>query len=469
MVLNNLFMELMQEHRKDPYPSVSERRDMLKQLKTLLKTQGTTLAAAINSDYSHRSQTESLFLEIAPSIKAIDYCLSHLKTWTKARKKRVSWHFWPASAYVLPQPLGVVGIIVPWNYPVFLSIVPLAYALAAGNRVMVKMSELSSELSQTLQKLLSSLPTVKKFVKIVDGDVEVGKAFSSLPFGHLLFTGSTSVGKAVMAAASQNLTPVTLELGGKSPAILSQGMNPAYLPRLFMGKLYNAGQTCIAPDYLLVPSRLEQTIETGFAEFLSQHYPDLMTNDNYTGIISPSHKQRLHDLLEDARQKGARVVQYGEESPSSAKMPVYLIFNVNTAMKVMNEEIFGPILPIMTYERMADAIYFINSLPNPLALYYFGDNNDELNRLEYGTLSGAFTVNDTLMHVAIDDLPFGGVGHSGFGQYHGQEGFDRFSQLKPVFKKKKIATAAWLYPPYGRLVHWYLRYIAGINLGRNNE
>ncbi|MDX1836798.1 coniferyl aldehyde dehydrogenase [Legionella taurinensis] len=469
MVLNNLFMELMHEHRKDPYPSVSERRDMLKQLKTMLKTQGTALAAAINSDYSHRSQTESLFLEIAPSIKAIDYCLSHLKAWTKARKKRVSWHFWPASAYVLPQPLGVVGIIVPWNYPVYLSIVPLAYALAAGNRVMVKMSELSSELSQTLQKLLSSLPTVKKFVKIIDGDVEVGQAFSSLPFGHLLFTGSTQVGKAVMAAASQNLTPVTLELGGKSPAILSQGMDPAYLPRLFMGKLYNAGQTCIAPDYLLVPSRLEQAVETGFAEFLNQHYPDLMTNDNYTGIISPSHKQRLHDLLEDARQKGARVVQYGEESHPSPKMPVYLIFNVNTAMKVMNEEIFGPILPIMTYEKMADAIYFINSLPNPLALYYFGDNKDELNRLAYGTLSGALTVNDTLMHVAIDDLPFGGVGQSGFGQYHGQEGFDRFSQLKPVFKKKKIATAAWLYPPYGRLVHWYLRYVAGINLGRNNE
>lgn len=469
MSLNSAFTELMHEYHNHPYPSVSERRDMLKQLKNMLKANAEKIAAAINADYCHRSKTESLFLEIYPSIKAIDYCLSHLRSWTKPRKRRVSWHFWPASAYVIAQPLGVVGIIVPWNYPVFLSIVPLAYALAAGNRVLVKMSELSGELSLVMQKLISSLPTVGKFVRIIDGDVEVGRAFSNLPLGHLLFTGSTQVGRAVMASASRHLTPVTLELGGKSPAILSDGMNLAYLPRLFMGKLFNAGQTCIAPDYLLVPARLESCIESRFAEFINHHYPNLMANGDYTSIISSTHKQRLQELVDDARQKGARVVQYGQESEATQKMPVYLIFNVNSAMKVMHEEIFGPILPVMTYEKLADAIYFINSLPNPLALYYFGDDKNELKRLQYSTLSGALTINDTLMHVAIDDLPFGGVGQSGFGQYHGQEGFDRFSQLKPVFKKKRIATAAWLYPPYGKLIHWYLRYVAGINLGRNNE
>ncbi|MDP1604521.1 MAG: coniferyl aldehyde dehydrogenase [Legionella sp.] len=466
MDLSNAFEKQNKSFQINPYPSINDRLVNLLIIKRLLQTRAMDLVKAVNQDFSHRSDKETLFLEISPAINAIDYCLKNLKKWTKPQKRQVSWYLKPSEASVIAQPLGVVGIIVPWNYPIYLSIVPLAYAIAAGNNVMVKFSELTPITGNTFNKLFKSL-SLSQSVTIINGGVDVAKAFASLPFGHLLFTGSTAVGKDVMAAASKNLTPVTLELGGKSPAIISASVNTKYLERLFMGKLFNAGQTCIAPDYLLIPPDFEPQLEASFAEFINSHYPSLMDNDSYTSLISEHHKERLDQLLLDAKAKGARIVQFGDKQENSRKFPVCLLFNVNNSMRIMQEEIFGPLLPVATYKTFPEAVDVINSMPNPLALYYFGDNKEEINLIQFHTLSGALTINDTIMHLAIDDLPFGGVGQSGLGQYHGYEGFLTFSKLKPLYKQRRISPVSWFYPPYGKLIDYFLRYFAGIKFKEN--
>ncbi|HAT1596161.1 TPA: aldehyde dehydrogenase family protein [Legionella pneumophila] len=457
------YQSLHQQLKSNPYPSLSERKAQLIAIKKILQTEAYTLAEAINKDFTHRPVEETLFLEIFPTIKAINFCLKKMKKWMKKRRRNVSWLFIPAKAYVIPQPLGVVGIMVPWNYPVYLALVPAIYALAAGNRVMIKMSELSPHIGDTLLKLMHAAG-LNHSIRVINGDIELSKQFASLPFGHLMFTGSTNVGKLVMKAASDNLTPVTLELGGKSPAILSPTMNPAYFKRLFMGKLFNAAQTCIAPDYLLIPKGWEDRVEREFRKFINTFYPDLMSNEQYSNIISERHKKRLLDLVEDARSKGARIVEFGHSIPNSSKLPVFLLFDITNDMLVMKEEIFGPILPVLTYNSINDAVDYINSSPNPLALYYFGEDKIEIKIIQTKTLSGALTINETLMHIAIDDLPFGGVGHSGMGHYHGKEGFDTFSKLKPVLVQRFISTVSWLYPPYGALMRMFLAWVGGIKL-----
>lgn len=463
MELNNIFDLLQIDYQTNPYPSFKERKKILVGLKKALQNDAYCLTEAISKDFTYRSEQESLFLEIFPTIKAINYCLKKMKHWMKRRSRNVSWMFMPARAYLVPQPLGIVGNIVPWNYPVYLALVPAVYAIAAGNRVMIKMSELSPNTGMALQSLILSL-SLEHIIQVINGDVEVAKEFVSLPFGHLIFTGSTAVGKLVMNTASKNLTPLTLELGGKSPALLSHSMNPKYFKRLFMGKLFNAAQTCIAPDYLLIPSGWEEKVKEEFQKFIDIHYPDLMNNEYYSSIISEDHKLRLLGLVEDARIKGADVLQFGELIPSSNKMPVFLLFGATQDMSVMQEEIFGPILPILSYNSMHEAVEYINSLPNPLALYYFGEDAAEQSFVRTHTLSGALTINDTLMHIAIDDLPFGGVGQSGMGQYHGQEGFDTFSKLKPVFKQSRFSTISWFYPPYGALLNIFLSGVGGIKI-----
>ncbi|KGP63916.1 aldehyde dehydrogenase [Legionella norrlandica] len=457
------FKSLHTQYELDPYPSLCERKRVLVAIKKALQKEASVLAEAINKDFSHRAAEETLFLEVFPTIKAINYCLKNMKRWMKKRHRHVSWLFIPAKAYVIPQPLGVVGNLVPWNYPVYLALVPTIYALAAGNRVMIKMSELSVNIGDALQTLFQSIG-LERYVCVVNGDIEVSKQFASLPFGHLIFTGSTHVGKLVMKAASENLTPVTLELGGKSPAVLSCTMNTNYFKRLFMGKLFNAAQTCIAPDYLLIPQGWDEIVEREFKKFINTFYPELMSNKQYTSIITDKHKKRLLDLVEDARSKGARVVEFGQQASESPKLPMYLLFHVTNEMRVMKEEIFGPILPVMTYRSLNDAVNYINSLPNPLALYYFGEDKEEIKLIQTKTLSGALTINETIMHIAIDDLPFGGVGHSGMGHYHGKEGFDSFSKLKPVFAQRLISTVSWFYPPYGTLMRLLLTWIGGIKL-----
>jgi coniferyl-aldehyde dehydrogenase len=468
MDLNSQFKALEHQCKLNPFPTFEERKKILCAVKKMLQEEAYTIAEAVNKDFTHRSIDETLFLEIFPTINAINYCLKKMKHWMKRRTRDVSWLFLPASAYVIPQPLGVIGNLVPWNYPVYLSVVPAIYALAAGNRVMIKMSELSTHTGLVLQSLFHSMG-LDNFIQVVNGDIETSKQFSRLPFRHLMFTGSTAVGKAVMSAASENLTPVTLELGGKSPAIVSSTMNVNYFKRLFIGKLFNAAQTCIAPDYLLVPEGWDSVVEEEFEQFIHVHYPELINNDNYSNIITQNHKQRLLDMIEDARLKGARIVSFGTEDGSTNKIPVYLLFNVTDDMRVMKEEIFGPILPVLNYKTFDEAITYINASSNPLALYYFGENKQEKQTVQTRTLSGALTINDTLMHIAIDDLPFGGVGHSGMGQYHGQEGFDTFSKLKPVLVQKRFAPAVFLYPPYGRLMRLFLTLIAGIKPRKNND
>ncbi|TAL64046.1 MAG: coniferyl aldehyde dehydrogenase [Legionella sp.] len=460
----NIYLKTLEiEHANNPYPLLDERKKVLQALKKGLQEEALPLAEAVNKDFSHRAQEETLFLEVFPTLQAINFCLRHLKSWMKKRKREVSWLFFPAQAYTFPQPLGVVGIMVPWNYPLYLALVPAIYAVAAGNRVMIKMSELSPNLGLFLQSLIQRLE-LSDFILIVNGDVEVAKEFSALPFGHLLFTGSSDIGKQVMKTASENLTPVTLELGGKSPAILSRTMNPNYFARLFMGKLFNAAQTCVAPDYLLIPEGWEGRVEQELQLFLEQHYPRLIQNKDYTCIVSPHHKQRLLDLLEDARTKGAKVIPFGELESDSIKLPLYLLLNVYPDMRVMQEEIFGPLLPVVTYKTMQDAVTIINKGSNPLALYYFGEDAEELELLQTQTLSGALTINDTVMHVGIDDLPFGGVGQSGMGHYHGREGFDTFSKLKGIMIQRRLSPITWLYPPYGKLLRYFLTYIGGLKL-----
>lgn len=461
MQLDAIFEGYKNKSQLFPYPSLVTRKETLKQLKKALQENADELAMAVSQDFSHRSKEETLLLEIFPVINAIDYCLGHCKSWMAERKRKVSWLFKPAYAYLLPQPLGVVGIVAPWNYPLFLALVPAVYALAAGNRVMIKMSELTPQTAKLLNDLIQKMK-LNDYLFIMDGDVEVAKKFVSLPFGHILFTGTTEVGKKVMKAASENLTSVTLELGGKSAAILSHSMRMDYLKRLFMGKLFNAGQTCVAPDYLMVPKGWENKITVLFSQLIDEYYPKLMANDDYSAIISNDHKDRLLDLIEDAKLKGADIEQFGDLKAKGRKIPFYLVFNLNENMRLMQEEIFGPILPVVTYDDFDEALAYINAKPNPLALYYFGEDKREMKKLRRGTLSGALIINDTLMHVAIDDLPFGGVGYSGMGCYHGQEGFDSFSKLKPVFVQRKFSSATWFYPPYGKFLKIFLQKFVGI-------
>ena len=360
--------------------------------------------------------------------------------------------------------------MVPWNYPLYLSLAPAVYAIAAGNRIMIKLSELTPTFGALMAKLLQVLNTENNtLICIINGDVRVSQQFSQLPFGHLLFTGSSKVGKKVMEAASQNLTPVTLELGGKSPVIVSDSFKDTHMERLLMGKCFNAGQTCIAPDYILVEKKVEPTLKAALIKAFKKCYPDGALAKNFTSIISDSEFERLDALLQDAKVKGAEIVFPSSEAPNAKtkKFPLCLMFNVSVEMDIMKEEIFGPILPIMHYSRFEEAVSFINSKPHPLALYYFGNNKKQIKQLHVSTHSGALTINDTLMHIAVDDLPFGGVGNSGMGCYHGQEGFDTFSHLKPTFYQGFFSGFSYLYPPYGRLARFFVRWVSGIKITFN--
>jgi coniferyl-aldehyde dehydrogenase len=345
----------------------------------------------------------------------------------------------------------VVGIIVPWNYPLFLAVGPMIGALAAGNRVMLKLSESTPATGELLKRLFARV-FPEDLVAVVLGEAEVGMAFSSLPFDHLLFTGSTSVGRHVMRAAAENLTPVTLELGGKSPAIVSADVPlKDAAERIAFGKTLNAGQTCVAPDYALVPhDRVEGFVEA-YTQTVRAFYPTLADNPDYTAIINERQLARLNDYLEDARSKGARVISLFEQG-QGRRLPFSLLLDVSDEMSVMQDEIFGPLLPIVPYTDLAEALAYINHRPRPLALYYFGYDKGEQKRVLEQTHSGGVCLNDTLLHVAQDDLPFGGVGPSGMGHYHGREGFMTFSKAKGVFIKQRFNAARLIYPPYGKAI-----------------
>ncbi len=438
-----------------PLPCAQTRRQWLNALRDVLAGNQQALVEAISADFGNRSADETLLAEIMPSLHGIRYARRHLRGWMKPSRRRVGLAFQPASARVIYQPLGVVGIIVPWNYPLYLAIGPLVGALAAGNRVMLKMSESTPATGALLQRLLAQVFPEDQ-VAVVLGDVEVGKAFARLPFDHLLFTGATHIGRDVMHAAADNLTPVTLELGGKSPAIVSATVPLAdAAERIAFGKTLNAGQTCVAPDYVLVPRARLKGFVDAYREAVQRLYPRLADNPDYTAIINARQLTRLQDYLDDARAKGAQVVPLFTEA-QQRRMPHCLLLEVNEHMRVMHEEIFGPLLPIIPYDELDEALAYVNARPRPLALYYFGYDRPEQQQVLDSTHSGGVCLNDTLLHVAQDDLPFGGIGPSGMGHYHGREGFLTFSKAKSVFAKQRFNAARLVYPPYGK---WWQKLI----------
>jgi aldehyde dehydrogenase (NAD+)/coniferyl-aldehyde dehydrogenase len=414
---------------------------------------------AIAADFGMRASQETLLLEQFTSLEGIAHARRHLRRWMKTERRHVAWWSLPGRARLMRQPLGVIGIIVPWNYPLYLAVSPLTCALAAGNRAMLKMSEHTPRFGALFESLIARSFSADEVIA-VNGDTGVAKAFAALPFDHLLFTGSTQVGREVMKAASANLTPVTLELGGKSPAIVADGFDLAETARRLMyGKLMNAGQTCVAPDYALVPAAMVARFIDACRAATTAFYPTLATNPQYTSIINERQFRRLAACIEDARAQGAVVhALHGESTDAERRRlsPVALT-GVNDQMRVMQEEIFGPVLPVVGYDSIDQAIAYVNARPRPLALYYFGAADARLDAVLSRTISGGVTVNNTAFHVVQEDLPFGGVGPSGMGHYHGRAGFDTFSKLMPVFLDGRLSGSGFLMPPYGRKFRAILR------------
>lgn len=448
---------LRQAYRINPYPSWSQRKEWLQKLADMVYDNKMAYAQAISEDFGYRSVNDTLLAEAFPSLEGIRHAIAHGKSWMKVRKESASIWFKPGSTLLMPQPLGVIGVIVPWNYPLYLAVGPMIAAFTAGNRAFVKMSEytpkFSALLEQTCAKYLG-----RDLVQIVNGGPEVAAEFSRLPFDHILFTGSTQVGKMVMRAAADNLVPVTLELGGKSPTIISEttAANPGRLKnavaRTISGKSINAGQTCIAPDYLMVPEGSEEQVLSAAREIVAKRFPQGVLSPDFTGIVSDRHMSRLQRLVDEAAEQGARVVNLMKTGDNPGrKFPLTFVFNANPESGLMNEEIFGPVLPVITYKRLEDALAYVNARPRPLALYLFDDNAKTQQMVLEQTIAGGVCLNETLFHIAQENLPFGGVGDSGIGHYHGKFGFDAMSKLKPVFNQARFNSAELLAPPYGAL------------------
>jgi coniferyl-aldehyde dehydrogenase len=438
--------------RRHPYPAAVERIDHIQRLKPALIRHLDAITAALNDDFGHRSEDETKLAEIVTSLEGIKYYANNVRRWMKPEKRKVGAAQFPGTAWVEYQPVGVVGIIVPWNYPIYLAIGPMLGALAAGNRVMIKMSEFTPRAGELLQKILGEI-FEEDHVAVINGELQVAQAFSSLPFDHLLFTGSTQVGKHIMRAAAENLTPVTLELGGKSPAIIGRDFPlKDACERLAFGKCLNTGQTCVAPDYVLCPSERVEAFIHAWQSQISEMYPSIRDNPDYTSIINERQYKRLKDYLQDAEEKGARIIAINpadEDLSDSRKMPHTLVLNVTDDMRIANEEIFGPLLMVVPYDSLDDAINYVNDRPRPLALYYFDWNDERCQRVLHETHSGGVCLNDSVTQVGVDDLPFGGSGDSGMGHYHGYEGFLTFTKPKGVYKKGRMNPAKKVLPPFG--------------------
>ncbi len=435
------------------------RRDRLKRLIALLVDRGEDLSRAMSRDFGHRSHEQSMMTDIMPSVTFAKYCLKHLDRWARTEKRSPNFplSLFGAKAELRYEPKGVIGIVSPWNFPVGLTMSPVAQAFAAGNRVLIKPSEFTEDTSDLMAELFAKYFAEDEAAVCVGGP-EVGSAFCSLAFDHLLFTGATSIGKHVLHAAADNLVPVTLELGGKSPTFLGRSADFKRAgERIAMGKMMNAGQICLAPDYMLVPEDMADQAISAVTSAVSAMYPTLLNNDDYTSVVNARHRDRLQGLIDDAKAKGAEAIEVnpgGEDFSASNghKMPLTILRGVDDDMKVMQDEIFGPVLPVKTYRGIDEAIDYVNAHDRPLGLYYFGDDAGERERVLTRTISGGVTVNDVVFHVSMDELPFGGVGPSGMGSYHGPEGFKTFSHARSVYRQPKfdIAKLAGLKPPYGK-------------------
>ncbi len=445
---------------RDGPPSRAKRKQNLDTLLGLVLSYQDRLVDCITEDFGNRSTHETLLAEVLGVIKPIKHARKNLKRWMKPERRPMELELLPARAEIHYQPLGVIGIMAPWNYPFYLTINPLIGALAAGNRVMMKPSELTPRTSQLMKDMLAEAFDETE-VAVVLGGPEVAGAFSRLPFDHLLYTGSTPVGRKVMMAAAENLVPVTLELGGKSPAIIGPDYPLKHAAsRITFGKLLNAGQTCIAPDYCWVPEGKVDSFVDLVSQQASAMYPTLADNPDYTSIVADRHYARIQALIEDAKEKGARVIEVNPASETVSnqrKIPPTLLLDVNDDMDVMEQEIFGPVLPIKPYSDLGQVIDYVNDHPRPLALYHFTNDSEARDRVLSNTTAGGVCENDTLFHVMVEELPFGGVGPSGTGGYHGHYGFTRFSHAKSVFKQSRLNGAGLLNPPYGKLADTMLK------------
>jgi len=443
--------------------SYAERREDLYDLRAALKLNLPELCRAMDADFGSRSRHESLITDGMTVLSEIDHLIHNLKKWMRPRRRRISPLFWPARAEVRYQALGVVGVISPWNYPVNLALVPLATALAAGNAVYLKPSEHTPRTSLALRDLLRSV-FPRSRVEIALGGADVAAAFAGLPFDHLFFTGSTAVGRKVMAAAAPNLTPVTLELGGKSPVIVAPGYPiERAAERIASGKFINAGQTCIAPDYLLVPKEAVEPLVAALKREAQARYPDLAMGSDYTRIINRAQYERLRDWREEARARGAQVlplIEVEDELADTQRLIApTVVLDAPEDCALMQEEIFGPLLPILPYGHFEEALAYVKRRDRPLALYLFDHDSARIEKLLENTIAGSVAINDTVLQFAQNNLPFGGVGPSGMGSYHGEAGFRTFSKDKPVFRQARWSGMSLFKPPYRGLADRLVRFL----------
>ena len=451
--LHRLFSLQRSASRLQLNPDAALRIDRLKRIIRMTEQHGEAIVSAISQDFGNRARAEAYIAELLPVINGARHNIKHVRRWMKPRKVPVALQLQPGRASLTPQPLGVVGIVAPWNYPFQLILLPVIGAFAAGNRVMVKPSELLPTYCELLKKIVAEFFSEEEFT-VITGDAETGKEFTTLPFDHLIFTGSTAVGRIVAEAAGKNLTPLTLELGGKSPVIVDTSANlQRAAEKIVWGKLFNAGQTCIAPDYALVPrAKIPQFVEAMRAS-AKKMYPAISGNPDYTSIVSQRHYARLQGLLQDAAGQGARLITVPAGDAALAKkerkIALTLVLGGTDQMQIMRDEIFGPLLPVIAYDSLQQAVAYVNARDRPLALYWFGEDTANRDAVLANTISGGVTINDCLVHAALEELPFGGVGPAGMGAYHGECGFRHLSHDKPVFYQSRFSGMRMMYPPYG--------------------
>ena len=449
------FSRLKNLANQTPFPSIEERQRSLACLQTALMDHEISLLDALQKDFGQRAHEESRLLELVPLLGEIKHAKRHLAKWMKPSKRKVHISTLPADAQVLYQPKGVVGVISPWNYPVLLSLGPLVGALAAGNRVMMKLSEFCPETNRVLRNIVNQ-GLGEDWIDVVEGEADIANEFSLLPFDHLLFTGSTSVGHIIMRNAAKHLTPVTLELGGKSPLLVAPSADLRdTAKKLVFGKALNAGQTCVAPDYVLCHSEQKQILIEYIKQELAAYYPEGLLSPDYTNVINDQQLDRLKGYLKQARAAGVQCDNLMPQGPeeSAGKLALHVLHQPDNALSVMQEEVFGPLLPILTYTELSEALSYIQLKPRPLALYLFTQNDDDQALCAERIVSGSLVINHTLVQVAQADLPFGGIGASGMGAYHAEEGFRTFSHSKSVLRKRVPNILSLLCPPYQRSIH----------------
>jgi coniferyl-aldehyde dehydrogenase len=440
-------------------PDYTQRMDDLARLRAAYQPRVEEFAKAMSADFGRRSRHESLLSDGMTVLNEIDHLRANLRGWMRPKRAAADWLFFPARTEVRYQPLGVVGIIAPWNYPVNLALKPLAAAIAAGNHVMLKPSEHTPRTSEMLKTLLAEVFPHNRVATVLGGP-DVAAAFAALPLDHLFFTGSTAVGRKVMAAAAPNLTPVTLELGGKSPVIVA----PDYplstaADRIAAGKFLNAGQTCIAPDYVLLPKASIPAFVDEMQKYILRRYPDLATNTDYASIVNAGQYSRLQSYLDQARAAGAKIIELAPGDPGQRVLPPTLVLDARDDLAIMQEEIFGPILPLVAVDSVDAAIDYINARPRPLSLYHFDDDKTRTQRVLERTIAGGVSINDTVLHFAQSELPFGGVGPSGMGHYHGREGFLTFSKQKPVLYQARWTSMKFMRPPYRGVADFLVKFL----------